>query len=276
MLQASWLRNHPSWELPIARVKARTVKLGGKFGQWLFRGALEWVPPWAPPPTYVEPMGAVPKKGPDEFQAISDARHGNKESDPWGVKYYTVKDFKFTDLLDWCYIVNSTDWRDACHNTKMSDCTGEVVVGVGVIGIKYVCAEDDSGSEASEEEDSVELGDPSSAARYSPTAEGQREAKAMVRRYHSRQRPVWVYKSHIGCLPKSCLQACDKSACGCATDGCVMWWAGAHFGQSPACSGLNCMALCLLRHLARRDPYPGERRGASGRSILGGRRGGVG
>ena len=29
------------------------------------------------------------------------------------------------------------------------------------------------------------------------------------------------------------------------------------------------MALCLLRHLARRDPYPGERRGVSGRSILG-------
>ena len=87
MLQASWLRNHPSWELPRAR-----VKLGGKFGQWLFQGALEWVPPWAPLPTYVEPMGTVPKKGPDEFRAISDARHGNKGLDPWGVKYYTVKD----------------------------------------------------------------------------------------------------------------------------------------------------------------------------------------
>ena len=67
------------------------------------------------------------------------------------MKYYTVRDF--TDLLDWCYIVNSTDWRDAYHNTKMSCCTGEVVVGVGVIGIEYVCAEDDSGSEASEEEE---------------------------------------------------------------------------------------------------------------------------
>ena len=40
MLQGSWLRNHPSWNQPRVR-----LKLGAKFGQWLYQGALEWVPP---------------------------------------------------------------------------------------------------------------------------------------------------------------------------------------------------------------------------------------
>jgi hypothetical protein len=262
MLQASWLRNHPSWDQPRAR-----LKLGHKFGQWLYQGALEWVPPWAPPPMYVEPMGAVPKKGPDEFRAIADARHGNKGLEPWGVKYYSVRDF--VDLLDWCYILSGTDWRDAYHNSRMAGCTGEVVVGIGVVGIEYTCAEGDSGSDTSgEDDDEVHCG-LSPAQEYAPPEAGQQPSKATVRRYHSRQRLVWGHKSHVGCTPESCLQVCDKSACGCATDGCVMRWAAAHFGQGPAGSGLNCLALCLLRHLARRDPHPGERRGASGRTVLG-------
>ena len=121
----------------------------------------------------------------------------------------------------------------------MSGCTGEVVVGVGVIGIEYVCAEDDSGSEASEEEDLVELGDQASAARYALLAEGQRQAKAVVRLCHSGQRLVWGYKSDIGCTPESCLQACDRSACCCATDGCVTRWAAAHLARAPRAQALT-------------------------------------
>lgn len=259
MLQASWLRNHPSWEVPRVR-----LKLGRKLAQWLFQGALEWVEEGCPPPMYIEPMGAVPKKGPDEFRAISDARHGNKGLEPWGVKYYSVRDF--ADLLDWCYIVSGTDWRDAYHNARLSGCTGDIVVGIGVIGLEYACPDNDSGSETSEEgncEDSEE------GKSYEPPAEHGSASKAIIRRFHSRQRVVWGHKSHIGCTSRTCLLGCDKSACGCESDGCIMRWAASHFGQGPGGSGLNCMALCLLRHLARRDPYRGERRGASGRTILG-------
>ena len=48
-----------------------------------------------------------------------------------------------------------------------------------------------------------------------------------------------------------------------------MRWAAAHFCQSPAGPCLIFMALCLLRHPARRDPFPGERRGATARRMLG-------
>jgi len=35
----------------------------------------------------------VPKKGPDKFRAIADAREGNKSLDDWGVRYFTWQDF---------------------------------------------------------------------------------------------------------------------------------------------------------------------------------------
>ena len=52
-------------------------------------------------------------------------------------------------------------------------------------------------------------------------------------------------------------------------DGCVCRWAVAHFGQKPAGSPLNCIALCLLRHAAMRGPEPGEFRGCSEHTLLG-------
>jgi hypothetical protein len=52
-------------------------------------------------------------------------------------------------------------------------------------------------------------------------------------------------------------------------DGCVCRWSVAHFGQKPAGSPLNCIALCLLRHAALRAPAVGELRGCSQRSLLG-------
>ena len=254
MAQGSWLRNHPSWSEPRAR-----LKLGFKFGQWLFQGALEWVPWWCNYPLFIEPMGAVPKKGGDEFRAIADARHGNRGLDQWGVHYFSVRDF--IDLLDWCYLLFGTDWKDAYHLALMSGCTGDLVVGPGVVGIEYVCPDDDSGSESS--------GDGADEAEWIPRADHREASKAQKRKFHMRQRLVWGNRMHVGCTPETCLLTCDKAASGCATDGCVMRWAAAHFGQSPAGSGLNCMALCLLRHLARRDPHRGERRGASARTVLG-------
>ena len=52
-------------------------------------------------------------------------------------------------------------------------------------------------------------------------------------------------------------------------DGCVCRWAVAHFGQKPAGSPLNCIALCRLRQAALRGPEPGEFRGCSERTLLG-------
>jgi hypothetical protein len=62
---------------------------------------------------------------------------------------------------------------------------------------------------------------------------------------------------------------CNKSYTGMFFDGCVCRWAVVHFGQKPAGSPLNCIALCLLRHSALRAPVVGELLGCSLRSLLG-------
>ena len=47
--------NHPSWNIP----EVKEV-LGKKLAVWLWQGAMEWVAPWLPRPTIIEPKGAVP------------------------------------------------------------------------------------------------------------------------------------------------------------------------------------------------------------------------
>ena len=59
---------------------------------YFFQGALEYVFPGHPLPTIVEPKGAVPKKGPDKYRDIADARVGNKSLADWGVRNYTARD----------------------------------------------------------------------------------------------------------------------------------------------------------------------------------------
>ena len=44
--------------------------IGLKLGTWLFQGALEYVDPRLPKPVIREPIGSVPKKGPDRFRPI--------------------------------------------------------------------------------------------------------------------------------------------------------------------------------------------------------------
>ncbi len=65
----------------------------------------------------------------------------------------------------------------------------------------------------------------------------------------------------------SCAQTCDKSYT-VFFDCCVCRWAVAHFGQKPAGSQLNRIALCLLLHAALQAPVFGELRGCSLRSLL--------
>jgi hypothetical protein len=132
-LLASWKPNHPSWEAS-PDVK-RT--LGPKVATYLYQGALEWIPPSCPPPIIVDPLGAVPKSGPDKYRLISDARESNTYVDDWGVCYWTVDDL--ADKLDWCDIMWGDDWKDAYHLSVLAGCTGELrwesaIVGVDALG----------------------------------------------------------------------------------------------------------------------------------------------
>ena len=80
------------------------------------------------------------------------------------------------------------------------------------------------------------------------------------------QKIEFGWKLHVGCDPRNCSHSCDKSHAGVDFDGTLARWAVPHFGQSPAGSALNAIALCLLRLMAVRNPAPGERRGASVRT----------
>ena len=82
-------------------------------------------------------------------------------------------------------------------------------------------------------------------------------------------RLTFGWRLHVGCWPWDCCSTFDKACNGMEIDGCCCRWAVAHFGQKPAGSPLNCVVLCLLRHGAMRGPAPGERRGATKRSLLG-------
>ena len=128
---ASWLRNHRSWEDP--DVKA---VLGQKLATWFYQGALEYVPPGAPPPTVVEPKAAVAKKGPDKYRDITVAREGNKSLEPWGVVYFTARDL--ADALMPCAITAGHDVKDCYHISVFGGCTGELVWGWGVTGFDWV------------------------------------------------------------------------------------------------------------------------------------------
>ena len=230
--------NHKSWELP--EVKAA---LGPKIATWICQGALEWVDPRLPKPIIIEPKGAVPKKGPDKFRDIADAREGNKSLADWGVRMHSWQEL--ADALTPCAIVWGHDLKDGYHLAVLSGCTGELVWGWGVTGMRVVYPEDP--------EFDHEVGDDGQLA-------GNREPQVRL---------VFGWRLHVGCWPWDCCQTCDKACNGMEFDGCCCRWAVAHFGQKTAGSPLNCVVLCLLRHGAMRGPAEGERRGASRRSLLG-------
>ena len=127
----SYLQNHKSWD--VAAVKA---KLGVKMATYFVQGASEYVFPSHPLQSIVEPMGAVPKTGPDEYQHISYARRGNKWFADWGVRYYSARDLAFA--LSWRAIVNCHDINDGYHITVLAGCTGQLVWGWGIVKVDYL------------------------------------------------------------------------------------------------------------------------------------------
>jgi len=239
----SYLPNHQSWE-----VDAVKVKLGQKMAAYFFQGAAEAILPGHPLPTIVEPKGAVPKKGADEFRDISDARMGNKTIPKWGTRLFTARDLAAS--LQYRAIMDGFDISDGYHISLLTGCTGELVWGYGITGVRRVYE-----------------GDPD---WIPPTVAGADGSFQPASGPHGPQ-AIFEYgwRLHVGCWPGNCCQTCDKSLCCFFFDGQLARWAVAHFGQAPAGSPLNCIALCLLRHAALRGSAAGDLRGASSKSIHG-------
>jgi hypothetical protein len=242
-ISPSYLPNHKSWE--VDEVKA---KLGQKMAAYFFQGAMEFVFPGHPLPSIIEPKGAVPKKGPDKFRDIADAREGNKSLSDWGVRYFTARELAFA--LTWRAIVNGHDINDGYHIAVLAGCSGILVWGWGVVDTIYIFP-----------------GDPAFEPPVVEAADGSFQPAPGP--FGPQVRFVFGWRLHVGCWSGNCSQTCDKSFTGMFFDGCVARWAVAHFGQKPAGSPLNCIVLCLLRHAALRGPASGELRGASSRTLLG-------
>lgn len=262
---ASWKPNHPGWDN--AEAKAAT---GHQFAQWLFAGHLEYVPPDAPPPLIIEPQGYVPKKGKVKFRNITDARIGNKTLDDWGVRYFSARDFG--DALSPCAIGFVEDVVEGYHLIYLPGCIGDLIWGWGVRGVRLVFPCDpeyDSGSDGDEVADDTTARRPPRRPPETPSQPPEEPSQPPKKPAQARrpvQRLVFGWRLFVGCTPYSCSGTCDKAHAGADFDGIIMRWAVPHFGQKPAGSVLNAVALCLLRYMALRNPAPGERRGASVRT----------
>ena len=135
VLRQVWRPNHGSWEQD--DVKAT---LGPKYATYLVQGALESILPWMRKAAIYNPAGSVPKKGPDKYRAIADARVANLGVGDWGVRLFTVQEI--IDMLDWCYIISGEDLGDGYHASVFGGCTGELVWGWGVTGVEEYTDDD--------------------------------------------------------------------------------------------------------------------------------------
>ncbi len=190
----------------------------------------------------------MPKKGDDEFRDISDARMGNRTMPKWGTRLFTVR--YLAALLQWRAIMDGIDISDGYHISLLTCCTDELVWGFGITGVQRVYEGDPDWSQP------MEVGADGS---FQP-APGPHGPQAIFE---------YGWRLHVCCWPCNCCQTCDKSLCGFFFDGQLARWAVAHFGQAPAGSPLNCIAMCLLRHAAMRGPAAGYLRSASSRSMHG-------
>lgn len=136
VLRQVWLPNHASWEQDAVK-----EKLGPKYAAYLVQGALEAILGWMRNAAAIfNPAGSVPKKGPDLFRAIADARLANLGVGDWGVRLFTV--LEVIDMLDWCYIAFGEDLGDGYHASVFGGCTGELVWGWGVTGVEEYTDDD--------------------------------------------------------------------------------------------------------------------------------------
>ena len=134
-LRQVWRSNHGSWEQDDVK-----QTLGPKYAAYLVQRALEPILPGMRRPAIFNPVGSVPKKGPDKYRAISDAREAILGVGNWGVRLFTVEDI--IDMLNWCSVVFGEDLGDAYHVSLFAGCTGELVWGWCVTGVEDFIDED--------------------------------------------------------------------------------------------------------------------------------------
>ena len=166
--------------------------------------------------------------------------------------------------------------KDGNRISLFCACTGELVWGWGVIGFYWVypgrsaCSDSESDGEELARIRSRAWRARPAAARIPRRQAGSGEGTAGTtwrglgthRAFEAAAAALQVRPAAArGVRPGSCCCTCDKACNGMELDRCLARLAVAHFGQAPAGSPLNCIALCLLRHTALRSPASGERRG---------------
>lgn len=116
-VQVSNRPNHPSFNDDAKRI------LGPKYAAWLYSGVLEWSGPRDPPPSLIEPMGAVPKNGDPHLRGINDGRVGNKSLAHWPVTYTTALEHSWD--VEYGDISSVSDVVEAYHTTSKGGCSGQ-------------------------------------------------------------------------------------------------------------------------------------------------------
>ena len=113
--QAIFAENHRSF----AGNPTAKAALGPEVAEWLVEGAIEWIHPALPPPSIVEPVGAVPK-GLNGFRLITDARESNKDVGVMHTRCNTIADA--SAALDPAAFVSTEDVKRAYHAGALPGC----------------------------------------------------------------------------------------------------------------------------------------------------------
>ena len=82
----------------------------------------------------------MPKKGEDLFRDIADGRVGNKTIPAWGTRLFTARDL--ASALTWHAITDGFDISDGYHISLLTGCTGELVWGWGITGVRRIYKSD--------------------------------------------------------------------------------------------------------------------------------------
>jgi hypothetical protein len=169
------------------------------------------------------------------------------------VRYFSARDF--SDALSPCAISFGADIVGVYHLLPLPGCRRDLVWVCGARDVRLIYPGDPDYPSDPEDEPVADAAADARPPRRPP--EAPRGPRCPY------QQLVFGHKLFVGCTPYTCSGTCDKAHAGADFDGFICRWAVPHFGQSPAGSVLNAVALCLLRQMALRNPAPGERRGAS-------------
>jgi hypothetical protein len=87
--------------------------------------------------TRMQALAGLGSRSDQVFCDISDARMGNKTIPKWGTRLVTARDL--ASSLRWRAIMNGFDISDGYHVLLLTGCTGELVMGSGITGVRRQC-----------------------------------------------------------------------------------------------------------------------------------------